>query len=376
MKKQKSWIRRLIVWLMVVAALACLVIFVGIPLYGTQDEATIEKPVIAYYDGGKSKITMENDALTFEMDPTTTQFAVTEKASGRVWRSNPENAAKDPIAVSTNKAVLQSTMIVTYSSASGTIDYNNYTYSIENGSYTIDQKDDEVRVQYSVGKIERTYRIPTAITSERFNAFMDALSSKDAKKVKNVYTLYKPDKVATMDNRDELLALYPELENQELYVLRSDTSTANKAKMEGYFADAGYTEEDYELEVGSAGLGQPFKVVQQYNNFVGKEVEVLTADGKKVQGVLFAGYVRNFGTKDALVGDLYFSKNSFSNMNRMFRVTPEIVYNLGKVAIGLEYELTGVQYGTFGTGDRYGLATEDLHWICNNRLQLLLKYTF
>ena len=45
-------------------------------------------------------------------------------------------------------------------------------------------------------------------------------------------------------------------------------------------------EEDYELEVGSAGLGQPFKVPQQYENHVGKEVEVLTADGKKVKGVL------------------------------------------------------------------------------------------
>ena len=45
-------------------------------------------------------------------------------------------------------------------------------------------------------------------------------------------------------------------------------------------------EEDYELEVGSAGLGQPFKVPQQYINFIGKEVEVLGRDGKKVQGTL------------------------------------------------------------------------------------------
>ena len=45
-------------------------------------------------------------------------------------------------------------------------------------------------------------------------------------------------------------------------------------------------EEDYELEVGSAGLGQPFKVAQQYVNFVGKEVEVLDGNGKKYQGVL------------------------------------------------------------------------------------------
>lgn len=45
-------------------------------------------------------------------------------------------------------------------------------------------------------------------------------------------------------------------------------------------------EEDYELEVGSAGLGQPFKVPQQYINFIGKEVEVLDGDGKKVKGLL------------------------------------------------------------------------------------------
>ena len=45
-------------------------------------------------------------------------------------------------------------------------------------------------------------------------------------------------------------------------------------------------EEDYELEVGSAGLGQPFKVAQQYHCFVGKEVEVLDADGRKYRGIL------------------------------------------------------------------------------------------
>lgn len=45
-------------------------------------------------------------------------------------------------------------------------------------------------------------------------------------------------------------------------------------------------EEDYELEVGSAGLGQPFKVVQQYINCIGEEVEVLQKDGKKLQGIL------------------------------------------------------------------------------------------
>ena len=44
--------------------------------------------------------------------------------------------------------------------------------------------------------------------------------------------------------------------------------------------------EDYELEVGSAGIGQPFKVRQQYVNNIGNEVEILFSDGSKLKGVL------------------------------------------------------------------------------------------
>ena len=45
-------------------------------------------------------------------------------------------------------------------------------------------------------------------------------------------------------------------------------------------------DEDYELEVGSAGIGQPFKVLQQYINHIGKEVEILTKEGRKLSGLL------------------------------------------------------------------------------------------
>lgn len=45
-------------------------------------------------------------------------------------------------------------------------------------------------------------------------------------------------------------------------------------------------EEDYELEVGSAGLGQPFKVLRQWQNHVDKPVEIITTDGRKLKGIL------------------------------------------------------------------------------------------
>jgi len=43
---------------------------------------------------------------------------------------------------------------------------------------------------------------------------------------------------------------------------------------------------DYEMEVGSAGIGQPFKVMRQYVNHIGKDVEVLQKNGQKVHGIL------------------------------------------------------------------------------------------
>ena len=44
--------------------------------------------------------------------------------------------------------------------------------------------------------------------------------------------------------------------------------------------------EDYELEVGSAGLTEPFKVRKQYEKNIGNEVETLTKTGMKYTGVL------------------------------------------------------------------------------------------
>ena len=44
--------------------------------------------------------------------------------------------------------------------------------------------------------------------------------------------------------------------------------------------------EDFELEVGSASISQPFKILRQYKKNIGNSVEVLTKEGKKLQGIL------------------------------------------------------------------------------------------
>ncbi len=52
--------------------------------------------------------------------------------------------------------------------------------------------------------------------------------------------------------------------------------------------------EDYELEVGSAGVTSPFKIPKQYTKNIGNEVEVLTKQGQKLAGVLKSNNENSF----------------------------------------------------------------------------------
>ncbi len=52
--------------------------------------------------------------------------------------------------------------------------------------------------------------------------------------------------------------------------------------------------EDYSLTVTSAGLDQPFKVLDQYRKFTGSEVEVVIKGGGKVKGILSAANEEGF----------------------------------------------------------------------------------
>ena len=106
--------------------------------------------------------------------------------------------------------------------------------------------------------------------------------------------------------------------------------------------------------------------------------------GKKWQGVLFLGYVKNLGLAEAASGplaksDVYFCGNGFSNLNQMYRINPQVIYNIGKLNVGLEYQYTAVQYGDYDQGkflNDHALADKNLHWVANNRINLMVKYNF
>lgn len=73
-----------------------------------------------------------------------------------------------------------------------------------------------------------------------------------------------------------------EVDHDEAPITLADLTVINKSLQEEF---AGALD-DVELQVGSPGLGKPFKVERQYRKHLGKGVDVLLADGTLVQGVL------------------------------------------------------------------------------------------
>jgi len=113
---------------------------------------------------------------------------------------------------------------------------------------------------------------------------------------------------------------------------------------------------------------------------------------QKLQGILFGGYVKNFGTKEALYDPdnnglvdektddgkylAYYYTPRSNAMNQMWRLSPTLLYTVGKFQVGLEYEITSVQYGDGKISATNGLSDNGLHWVTNHRVQLMTKYNF
>ena len=102
---------------------------------------------------------------------------------------------------------------------------------------------------------------------------------------------------------------------------------------------------------------------------------------QRLQGIMFAGYVHNFGTKDPLATDaegklVGFYYPRVKNMNHMYRLSPTLLYTVGKFQVGLEYEITSVHYGDGKIDPANGLSQNGLHWVTNHRVQVMTKYNF
>ncbi len=141
--------------------------------------------------------------------------------------------------------------------------------------------------------------------------------------------------------------------------------------------------EHMNLMSGYAKIGETADGSWEYASMRNSSSWLSLTYGKKWQGVLFLGYVKNLGLAEAAAtplakGDVYFCGNGFSNLNQVYRINPQLIYNIGKMNIGLEYQWTAVQYGDYDGNnlDAYALAQNNLEWVGNNRINMMVKFNF
>lgn len=228
-----------------------LIILIGVLIILNYHDAEEEEEIIRIngWEGEKTELVLENEALKFVMDPTNTHFAVEVKSSGKVWYSNPQDASSDTLALTSEKGKLQSTMEITWSTQNGVdAKYNNYDYSIEKGVYDIEMGENYVKVYYSIGDTEKEYIIPPVVTDENFQKWLGLMDQTNATLVKEYYKKYDINNLGKSDDKEQLLVNYPIVAEEVIWVLRDTIKDNLKSKFEGIFEEIGYTMEDYQAD--------------------------------------------------------------------------------------------------------------------------------
>lgn len=250
MEKKKSWTR----WIFPAVITLLIVGFIIVVLLSNTEPAPEEEFEAFGYVEGEKTYTLENDDLLFVMDAETTHFTLTQKSNGHVWYSNPVDAKNDPIALGPEKQNLQSTLNIEYTTKNGVVTpYNNYEYSITRFLYEIVPGTDSIRINYTIGDLQREYILPPIAPVDRFEELLSTMEKKAANSVKNAYRKLDINKLSAKDkaNKDELVKLYPLMEETPVYVVREGTAEYKLAEIEELFAAAGYTYEDYEADLAN-----------------------------------------------------------------------------------------------------------------------------
>ena len=189
---------------------------------------------------------LENKNIKFELDPATTQFTVTQKGTGKVWYSNPPQAKQDPLALAKEKNNMMSTILLKYSTINGNEDtYDLYTNSVQRNFYTVSKKDGGIRVDYTVGQMDREYIFPLILYQSDLDKWEEGLSKSEKNAIGRAYHKYTMSSFKG-EELESMLAKYPKMEDEPLYLVWENIQTFLKEQMEELFGKQGFTYEDYQ----------------------------------------------------------------------------------------------------------------------------------
>lgn len=173
----------------------------------------------------------ESDELILYLDEEETDVAVRDKSTGKLWFSNPQDANEDTFATAYYQKVLKSQLQIQYYNEnvqSSTMD--NYNDCIKDKQFSIEYLDNGITITYTLGAAKGSLLLPDAISEKRMQQFMANMTDKQKKKLHRNYTL-----------------------EAGMYTLRGGVKDYLKEELAEYFAEAGYTQADYEADMATGG---------------------------------------------------------------------------------------------------------------------------
>lgn len=207
----------------------------------------VEEPieVYSYESMEEEEIVVENANFEFHFYPESTHFNIVNKSTGQIWYSNPQNTADQ----GGFRDELESTITIRYNTESGSKTLmNNYGYSIKKTNYTYEKLDNGIKVNYTIGNVNKIHYIPTAVPESRFLEFYDKMSKSAQNQISMSYRTYDINNLRKNDDKDALIAAYPDIVDEPVYVMMDGTPEYLIEMAEEKFAEVGYTPEDYEID--------------------------------------------------------------------------------------------------------------------------------
>lgn len=193
-------------------------------------------------DSGKEVVDMElaaeNDTLKLYADLETATVAVVDKRNGQITYSNPLDAEDDPIANGTNKNYLKSQLILDYFNTARTEGtFDSFSYCTSRGQLEVESIKDGLRFIYTLGDLESaTGIVPQYISRATLDRVLAALDDEGVKFVEKKY-------------------VESEVGEDYLELLSGAMKGASQIrKLNRYFEEAGFTEEDYIAEMENSGV--------------------------------------------------------------------------------------------------------------------------
>lgn len=251
MKKMRTSKKILIAFISIIAAVILIFLARWLIRYYFYNGYQNELSSYSYEEGGEFQaisetksdvadmvLAAENDTLKLYVNTSSGAVAVVDKRNGNITYSNPTDADEDSIASGTNKAYLKSQLIVDYFNTTRTQGtFDSYSYCAERGQLEVESIANGVRFLYTMGDLSsETGIVPRYISADTLEKVMERMSEEGSTFTRKKYT---ESKVA--DNYYELLE-------------SAVKGASQLRKLNNYFTEAGFTEEEYIAEMEGSGV--------------------------------------------------------------------------------------------------------------------------